>query len=42
MRVAETDQARAFRMARHGALEADGTKRVGYAFGGADDVEISW
>ena len=37
MRVAEADQAGAFGMARHGALEADGAKRVGRAFGRTDD-----
>jgi hypothetical protein len=32
MGLAEADEARAFGMARDGALEADGAKRVGRAF----------
>jgi hypothetical protein len=41
MRVAEADETRAFGVTRHGALEADGAKRVGSAFGRADDDEVS-
>ena len=42
MRFAEADEARALCMARNRALEADGTKRVERAFGGADDGRVSW
>ncbi len=41
MRIAETDQARPFGVARHRALEANGAKRVGRAFGRTDDGKLS-
>jgi hypothetical protein len=42
MSLAEADEAGAFGVAGHGALEADGTERVGGAFGGAGDDESPW
>jgi len=41
MGLAEADEAGALGVARDGALEADGAKRVGCAFGRAGNVEIS-
>jgi hypothetical protein len=41
MGFAEADETGAFGVARDGALEADGAKRIVGAFGGADDSEVS-
>jgi hypothetical protein len=42
MGVAEADETGPFGVARYGALEVDGAKRVRRAFGRADDGKISW
>jgi hypothetical protein len=41
MGLAEADKAGALGLARHGAFEGDGAKRVIGAFGRTDNVEIS-